>query len=383
MKTINKFIAILMVTTALGLHYSCTKNGSSGTPIIDYVRINRPLSADSLLVAATQGSNIVIVGDNLGNTVQCWFNNQQASLTPPYITNTNIMVQVPTNVPTVINNKIKLVFSNGDSLLYNFQVSINKPTLNSMDCEYVNDGSVATIRGNYFYAPFKVYFPGVSGPMAAVIDSFGDEVIKVTVPVGSQPGQITVTSNFGTTSSNFLFRDNRNIFISSDPFVGWHDPSFVVTNPGPTDPPSIAGNYIRVNQLVTSWEYLEVADGPSSSYPIFANFPADAILHPSLYYLKFEVNTVSPYTANCVNILAGAQDNSHGFYQWQPPYNTNGQWQTVVIPYDQVVSSYSNAMPNPPGGYFTGIIFQGATALAYDICFDSFRIVPRTIPGNN
>jgi hypothetical protein len=384
MKTINKFIAILMITIAMVLQYSCTKNGSNGTPVIDYVRINRPQSADSLLVAATQGANIVIVGENLGGVTECWFNNLQALLTPTYITNTNIMVQVPSNAPSVVTNKIKLMFGKNDSLLYTFQVTINKPSLTSLDCEYVNDGGVATIRGNYFYAPFKVFFPGPNNTtLTAVVDSFGAQIIKVTVPAGSQPGQITVTTNFGSTSSNFLFRDPRNIFLDSNPVNGWwHGQNFVVTNPGPLDPPLINGSYMRVTQQIGAWSWVEVEDGTDPPDTTFGNFPADAIVHPSLYYLKFEVNTILPFNGNKLSIYVGVPSNNSS-YGWNPPYDSKGQWQTVVIPFDQVIAEETTAAPNPPGGYFTGIIFNGGSALNCDMCFDNFRIVPRTILGNN
>ena len=53
-------------------------------------------------------------------------------------------------------------------------------------------------------------------------------------------------------------------------------------------------------------------------------------LKPEDYYLKFEVNTVKPYTSNLlkINVALNAEDNDA--YKWNPPYDTKGQWQTVV-----------------------------------------------------
>src|SRR6476660_276335 len=84
MKSINKILLIVLtaVTTA-SLFTSCTKDKSSGdTPSINYVRITRPTSSDSLLVAAGQGQLIAIIGNNLEDAVEVWFNDQQARLTP-------------------------------------------------------------------------------------------------------------------------------------------------------------------------------------------------------------------------------------------------------------------------------------------------------------
>ena len=154
MKKIYKLIPLLSVTIAmLGLFASCNTEEAISIPQISYVRITRPTASDSLLTAAGQGQLIAIIGDNLQDAQQIWFNDQQASLTPTYITKTSILVSVPSHIPLSINNKLKIYFANGDSLLHNFQVSINKPVVSSMDCEYVLDGGVATIRGNYFYLP--------------------------------------------------------------------------------------------------------------------------------------------------------------------------------------------------------------------------------------
>ena len=114
-----------------------------------------------------------------------------------------------------------------------------------MDCEYVATGDVATINGDFFYKPLTVSFAG--GVVGEVV-SVEDKIIKVRVPEGAQPGQVTVKTNFGETKSDFWFRDNRNIFISSDPYTGWWNESYVVKTPGAGDPPSINGNYIRVKK---------------------------------------------------------------------------------------------------------------------------------------
>ena len=366
---------MLIMTIAVISIYSSCKKDSTAEPRIKYVRITSPQSSDSLLIGAGQGHLIAIMGENLQDAVEIWFNDQRATLTPTYITSTSILVTVPSKIPTDITNKLKIIFKNGYTLLYDFQVQISKPAVNSMLCEYVKDGDIATINGDYFYAPVTVTF---TGGVTGTIVSLKDQEIQVKVPTGVQPGPITVQTNFGVTKSNFWFRDNRNIFISSDPWEGWNGQGFVVTNPGPGDPEKINGNYIRVKKLIANWSWNEIADGTASSMPIHSKrIPNAAILNPGDYNLKFEVNTIKPYNNGMIRINAGntVQDNTN--YQWKPPYDSKGKWQTVVIPYDEVFNSYTVKPVVNPDGYWSMLLMQGPGDLDADISFDNFRIVPK------
>lgn len=242
------------------MYTSCKKENlpNNGEPLIRYVRITSPESADSLLVGAYQSNLIAIVGENLQDAQEIWFNDQKAFLTPTYITSTTILVSVPAEIPKEISNILKIIFSNGKMLEHSFKVEVSEPVVSAMNSEYVLTGKVATIRGDYFYEPLTVTFTGdVQGELVSV----EDKVIKVIVPEGAAPGPVTVTTNFGVTPSNFWFRDNRNIFLSSDPFTGWWNASFVVETPGPDDPPAINGNYIRITKEIGEWSWVEVAGG--------------------------------------------------------------------------------------------------------------------------
>ncbi len=382
MKKILKSLLLVTVIigTAAGIT-SCEKDVTTGEPRIKYVRITDPESSDSLLVGAYQGNLIAIVGENLQDAQQIWFNDQQAALTPTYITSTTILVSIPSPIPIEITNKLKIVFSSGKTLEYDFEVQISEPVVSSMDCEYVPAGGIATIHGDFFYEPLTVTFAG--GATAEIV-SVEDKILKVKVPAGFQPGSITVTTNFGVTESDFWFNDNRNIFISSDPYTGWWNSSYVVTSPGQGDPVSINGNYIRVKKEIGQWSWDGVAGGPPRAMgEISKNVPAEAILKPKDYNLKFEVNTVKPYDNNVIKINVGlSQDFNNDEYRWHPPYDTKGVWQTVTIPFEEVVASYENTGSNlsvSPDGYYTRILFHGPGDLDCDIAFDNFRVVPKFI----
>lgn len=381
MKKIYRSILLLtMAIATVGMYTACTKEAAlpnNGEPQIKYVRITNPLSSDSLLIGAFQGNLIAIVGENLQKVTEIWFNDKKATLTPTYITNTSILVSVPAPIPHEITNKIKMIFSDRKTLLYDFKVQISEPAIQGMNSEYVNTGEEAVIRGDYFYEPLTVTFAGgVKGELVSV----EDKVIKVRIPTGAEPGQITITTNFGETKSDFWFRDNRNIFLSSDPFTGWWNASYVVTNPGAGDPPSINGNYIRVKKAIGSWSWNEIAGGPADAMgSISKNIPDEAILKPSDYNLKFELNTMKPYNNNVLKINVGLLKENNDAYLWKPPYDTKGLWQTIIIPFEEVAASYGAPLVVSPSGYWCRLLFHGGGDLDCDMSFDNFRIVPKVI----
>jgi hypothetical protein len=152
----------------------------------------------------------------------------------------------------------------------------------------------------------------------------------------------------------------------------------VVTSTVAGDPQKINGNYIRFKKAIGGWSWNEVAGGPASAMPTHSkNIPDAAIIKPEDYNLKFEVNTMKPYSANLlkINVALNAEDNDA--YQWKPPYDTKGQWQTVVIPFEDVVASYKVRPTVNPTGYWSRLLFHGAGDLDADISFDNFRVVPK------
>jgi len=381
MKNIVQSILLLVMAFGIaGVYTSCSKDKSmnTGEPKISYIRITDPLSPDSLLVGAGQGNLIAIVGQNLQNAQEIWFNDQKARLTPTYITNTTILVNVPAEIPIEITNTLKIIFSGGNILEHDFELEVSKPSISGMNSEYVLTGEIATIKGNFFYEPLTVTF---AGGVVAELETVEDKIITFRVPEGAEPGQITIKTNFGETKSDFWFRDNRNIFLSSDPFTGWWNEAFVVTNPGPDDPVAINGNYIRVKRTIDDWAWLEVAGGPPDAMgDISKNIPDEAILRPENYYLKFEVNTMKPYNANVIKINVGlSNDFNNDAYLWTPPIDTKGVWQTITIPFEEIAKSYGTPLTVSDQGYYTRILFHGGGELDCDMSFDNFRVVPKTI----
>ena len=390
MKTIYKSIIFIAITSiAIMLNFSCSDE-SEGTPYISYIRIPNPTQKDSLLVAATQGQLIAIMGGNLQNTREVWFNDQKATVNQGWITSKSVMVNVPTSVPEDVTNKLKLIFADGSGLLHEFRVAISKPVINNMACEYVPVGGTATINGDYFYPPVSVTFPG--GSVANGIDvSVNEEftALTVKVPAGATiPGQLTITTNFGATKSDFWFLDNRNIFQgfgleenTSDPEkpygeLGTND-GVIVSDPGDGDPPTINGNYLRMIFNESTW-WRQLFCNWNAGFEI----PKDAILNPKNYNYKFEVCTTKPYNGSGLKMWLNDMSirNTQTFFEWKPSFDSKGVWSTFVIPLDDIATALGNFWPGvEPDGYFCGIVYAGSSRLDCDMSFDNFRVVPKSL----
>jgi len=392
MKTIYKSILfIALAVVAVTVNFSCSESVDE-TPYISYVRIPNPAQKDSLLVAATQGQLIAIIGGNLQNTREVWFNDQKAIVNQGWITEKSVMVNVPEDVPDEVTNQLKLVFLNGNSLFHEFRVSIAKPRVDNMFCEYVLEGDRAVINGNYFYPPLSVTFPGGLVVSSEGLDlSINDEFTAITVKVpqgATNAGQLTVTTNFGATLSDFWFLDNRNIFQgfgleenTSDPEkpygeLGTND-GVIVDDPGDSDPPLINGNYLRMIFNESTW-WRQLFCNWNEGFEI----PRDAILNPKNYNYKFEVCTTLPFDGSSLHIWVSDMDarNNIPFYEWNPPYDTKGVWRTFVIPLDDIATVAGTRWPAVQAdGYFCGVVYAGSSRLNCDMSFDNFRIVPKSL----
>ncbi|MEQ8880872.1 MAG: glycan-binding surface protein [Cyclobacteriaceae bacterium] len=383
MKIFNRISQyLLFVTFGAIVFTSCMEDDSTmsgGEPSISYIRITDPESSDSLLIAAGQGSMIAIIGENLQQVRQIWFNDRQAQLSPNLITATSVITRVPSLIPVSITNQLKLVFPGRDTLFYDFRVAIGEPQITSMVSEYVNAGGIARIRGQYFYEPLTVTFPG--GVTGEVVD-VEDEMIEVIVPEGAQSGPITVTNNFGESESDFWFRDNRNIIggfegTEDADFSGWwYGKDFIVSSD--PDIPAINNQFIRINRELAEWGWFEMWVGNGGTIlEETSNIPADAFDNPDKYSLKFEINTLESLTGARIHMYMGPDmPGERGTnYMWEPNLHTEGQWETVSIPWNTFLAA-SPTLDYNPNGYQISFHFSGPLAVNAQFGLDNVRVVP-------
>jgi hypothetical protein len=390
MKSQIKYVLFLFVAlVTMGAFTSCSEDDdlpNGGKPMISYIRVTRPEASDSLIIKAGQGQMIAIIGENLQGARELWVNDREAALQSTFVTNTSIITRVPSDIPTDITNKIRVVFANGEELMHDFTVDISAPMPTYMESEYVNAGEIATIRGSFFYDPVQVFFTGANGTKVEgeIVDDLPN-VLQVRVPAGAQPGPLTIKTNFGETESSFWFRDNRNIIADFDDtdFNGWwHGPQYIVSSDASIQP--ISGKFLRIDKENTGgWFEAWVGDGTIKTKT--KNIPQAAFADPGNYVLKFEINTVSPLSYNGARIHFGVGDPSgrdKTTYIWSPNIDTKNKWQTVTIPFKDIYEANNkngNVFTYNQNGYAVSFHFVGPGTKA-QFAMDNLRVVPTEAP---
>lgn len=398
MKPFLKYITLLIIPAILIGVSGCSKDDdkpNNGTPAVHYIRSTDPALSDSLLVGSFMGSLIAIVGENLGNTKQLWFNDQQATLNPTYITDKTILVNVPSTVPTEVTDKMRFVFGDGSELLYDFKVNVPAPVVSGIKCEYVPDGETAVLYGDFFFEPMKVIFPG---EVEAQIVSISKTEVQVTVPAGAGSGPLTVQTNFGKVKSKFYFRDDRNVLLDYDAKLHetWTAP---IANPASNpDPAPVSGGYAYFKHAADgAWMWTNEltmqywAPRGRGNVPVATGLPSDLVF-------KFECNVPVEWRDVRMEIFFGPYADDHGrdapgtvFARWKPwkngPFTTDG-WITVSIP----LSEFKYGKDDPDDDEVGSRKIENLSSLTnvvmmlfgpangpnpVHVCIDNVRIVPQ------
>lgn len=394
-------ILFFTITSAMTVMLGGCDDSDGDEPVISYIRVTDPAASDSLLVAASQGQLIAIIGQNLQGVQQIWLNDRQASLSPTLITSTSILVRIPTQIPSEVNNKLRLIFGGGKVLEHDFALAINGPVVTAMELEFVDAGDVATIRGDYFYAPLTVTF---TGGVTGEVKSVEDQAIKVEVPEGAEPGPITVVTNFGKATSTFYFRDGR-AFLNYDDLnaSGSWRPGTVSSADG------LDGNYLVLKGVLEKNQRTEDYSGGGFVSEFWAQVngrPEGNLLPgaPKDYVIKFEARVVEWYGSYLNICFSNWNHNNNNQEYWSNDYNaraiwgpwkeknatysTDG-WITVSIPMTEfkyaiaedagdVVYTSKTFDPNVTGSMTFWVVGSPlASASPVELHIDNVRIVPK------
>lgn len=407
---------------------------ASGVPTVRYIRSPYAASADSLLTAATTGSTICLVGENLRSIYELYFNDRQAILNNSYITDNTLLVDVPQSIPGEVSDKIYMVTRSGQTVEFDFHVTVPAPTLTAMSCEYAPVGSEVTITGNYFVddpnVPLQVVFPG-DVPVTEFTD-ITQSSISFIMPECTEEGPVEVTTIYGTTASAFQYLDTRGMMFDFDDMTGltwqgWHE------RPILADETSITGNFVQLGDGATtmsadggwndsqfSFEYWAGSwDNPQNvtSGNGMALFNLVDFTDYQNMSLKFElyIPSSNPWSAGAMQIafegfdmvtisgnpiegyngyVAGAQayifngdgtrdEGSFGRAMYRPwttsgSYHTNDQWVTVTIPltsftYDRLGAA-ATSVPNSPDDFASLTIFVMGGGVNGTECTPIFKI---------
>jgi hypothetical protein len=357
-----KYISLALVPLVMGAFMvtSCDDpdgmhiEDPSGPPVIDYIRLADPATSDSLIVSATLGTGIVLVGENLGGTREIWFNDKQSpELTPSWVTNRTVFVSVPAQAPDVVTNIMYVTDKDGNTMEYPFVVQIAPPEIHSARNEWPQDGEDLVINGDFFFEPITVNFDG--GDLPGEIVSVSQNQLVVSVPDGATEGPVTVTTNFGEATSTFNVWDSRNIVLDFDTKV----PNAWRIGKAETSAWAINGKYNVFNGPVAANQRDEGPGAPSLSGYLFEYWGGNDASRSDNFYpfypnsyreyaLKFEAkvdNWYGGYLNLCLSIPEHTGNNQEIWSNtynaraiWGPwadageEFSTDGKWITVVVP---------------------------------------------------
>jgi hypothetical protein len=372
---------------------------AGGTPTVHYVRLPDPATADSLLSGAYMEESICLIGDNLNSIKELYFNDQKAILNINLITKNTLFVTVPRTIPTVVDDKIYMITGSNDTVAYDFKVLVPAPVLNKMKCEYVPDGGIAVIEGDYFIddpnTPLEVM---MQGNIPAEVVDIQKTKLTFSIPNGSQKGFVTVKTLYGTTRSKFIFRDERGMVTNYDadyPLINsWGRTGHIEEDPAY----SISGQYLRIFGSFTDpdeWTAGTESDALSHFWAEDNGRIAYDGANTKTDIFRFEVNVTKAWSALPLNFIFAATGSTNGVLYadaeprglWSPwlatgSYQTDG-WVTISIPVsefkydgkgvsvDKLPASFDNL-----NIFLASRGFTAGVSCDPEILIDNIRVVP-------
>lgn len=335
---LSLFALCLLTFTACSEDY-VREHGNGKPAVIDYVRVCDPTKADSAIYEAEMLSTIAIVGSNLHTVNTVLFGETEAALNLSLVSERAIIVTVPFSLD--ISDNMRLVTADGLITDYPFRAFIPAPQLTSMLCEYAAEKDTVHIIGNYFYEPVKAWF---ADDVPAEIAGFTATELQLIVPADAHEGPLTVTTSYGTTVSDFRFRDTRGL-ITDFRSLEWGN-SYQKGAIGDEKP--IDGTYLLLaTPSLGPWVWKDELAGcywakDGRGVAPIAEGIADTLA------LKFEVNILNwTDIPMIIWFKASTQDfsvdDNNAQYHWKPWLQEDGSvknartdgWRTVQIPLSQ------------------------------------------------
>lgn len=323
------------------LFSACTEDylrehGNGKPAQIEYVRLCDPAKADSAIHEAEMLSTIAIIGTNLQSVNTILFGETEAALNMSLVSEKAIIVTVPFSLN--ISENMRLVTVDKQITDYPFRAFIPAPALDAMLCEYVADGEKAVLTGNYFYAPVTLT---MAGGLKAEITDFSATQIDFIVPQGATEGPITVTTSYGTTVSDFHFRDTRGL-ITDFRSLEWGNS---YQKGAVSDEDGIDGNYLLMKSAaVGAWVWSNDLSGCYWAKDGRGLAPIAQGLADTLA-LKFEINILQWSDVPMIIWFKTSDeefsvDDNNAQYHWKPWLNEDGSvfnattdgWRTIQVP---------------------------------------------------
>ena len=333
-----RFIILLGICVAMlsACSEEYIREHGNGKPAqISYVRLCDPAVADSAIYEAEMLTTIAIVGRNLQSVKTILFGETEAALNLSLVCEHAIIVTIPFSLK--MSDNMRLITADNKITDYPFRAFIPAPALDGMLCEFVADGDTAVLNGRYFYAPVTMK---LNDEEVEILD-FSATQISFIVPEGAQAGPLTVTTSYGTTVSDFHFRDKRGLITD----FRTHEWGNSYGKGAVSDEDGIDGNYLFLSaSAVGAWAWKDELAGcywakDGRGIEPIAEGLADTLA------LKFEVNIVQWSDIPMIIWFKKSEetfsvDDNNAQYHWKPWLNEDGTvanaktggWRTVTIP---------------------------------------------------
>lgn len=191
----------VLLVLLLGFIFSCRNDDegiSTTVPKIDLVSASVDENGQPInpLVNTNVGyanNTYIIQGSGFSSLQHIYFNDYESYFNPNLVTDNTIIVTINEKTPYVNGtNKLKIVTAYGTTE-YDFAIAPPLPQLNGFNPVNAADGSIVTVKGNYFVNP-KVTF----GDITAEVVSVSLTEMKVKLPVGAQGKKMSVTTLSGS-----------------------------------------------------------------------------------------------------------------------------------------------------------------------------------------
>jgi len=235
MKIINYIKACLFVfllASGLGLISSCEEDEDVVSEVVIHqVTHHNSTTTTEVITSARPGTIIRLDGSGLSSTRAVYINGVKISVSPSYVTDTNIILTIPSTMPygsdvedEAVRNTIRIVTANGE-YTYPFLIQGPNPVISGVSHSLPREGEELKIYGANLRDIETITFPGdIILNKGQFVENNSFTTITCIVPSGATatPGSIHIVGANGEAYSyNYMNRSDC-VFIknfSSDPNV--------------------------------------------------------------------------------------------------------------------------------------------------------------------
>lgn len=346
----TKSISIITFMLFVGILITSCERENTDPPKITNVRSVEPEEADVPLEGSGLESWIVIQGQNLASTEEIYFNEFYTDFNPAYVTETNIVVQIPGGTPNLgtdpdAPNTLRVVTKYGEAL-YDFVIFPPPAAIGYISNEFAGAGDTIYLQGLYFFLVDSVIFPN-DVPATEFQTSPDGQWCSVIVPEGVTSGPLRIVSAGGVGGSvnGANFRDPAGMICNFDDLNPWENWGGVVINTATDNrlPDFMSNAFLaETSNLPTgTWWVQEMAMPIASG--LYPNY--DTIASAENVFVKFELYAEGPWNSGEYDVRLVKRDNAGEWLDYYSyflkPWLFNdgsivdfetGGWLTIVIP---------------------------------------------------